>query len=76
MTEKHQLDRIEEMLIGLCEGNSNTSISKRDFLDFIMALQCDRKINAIKYFRSFTGYGLKESKDIIYSLFEMNKNNV
>jgi hypothetical protein len=39
--------------------------------EFINAMTCDRKIDAIKAFRNLTGQGLKESKDAVEALLNL-----
>jgi ribosomal protein L7/L12 len=70
----HQLDRMEEMLVKLTKGipDDDTHVLSRDVRLTVTALfgfmRDDRKIEAIKAFRTLTGYGLKESKEEIESI--------
>lgn len=42
-------------------------VAPRDVLEMLAAMRDGKKIEAIKYCRTLTGYGLKESKDLIES---------
>jgi ribosomal protein L7/L12 len=74
MYNMHQLDRIENMLERLTVGlpGDEQHMKKIDVqrlvFDLFGFMLTERKIEAIKAYRTLTGMGLKESKDAIESV--------
>ncbi len=75
----HQLDRIEEMLMQLVGTNQPDVIRKSDVSRAVIELfgfiVANKKIEAIKLCRALTGYGLKESKDIIMAMYSLRSDH-
>jgi len=83
MSEMHQLDRMEEMLLRMTSNipGGDTHVLKRDVAitvsELLRYLREGRKIEAIKTHRWLTGMGLKESKDAIENtLSELSRQKV
>lgn len=74
MKNLHQLDRIEMMLERLTVGlpGDEQHMKKidvqRHVSDLFGFMLTDRKIDAIRSYRTLTGQGLKESKDAVESI--------
>lgn len=48
--------------------NSRKALFMRDFASLVQAINSKQKIAAIRAFRSMTGMGLKEAKDVVESV--------
>lgn len=72
MTDLHQLDRIELMLVKLADAHPGMDANlvhksdvQRQVVELFSHMLCQRKIEAIRQYRALTGYGIKESKDAV-----------
>lgn len=68
----HQLDRIEEMLKALTgdDQHINREWVRSNVEQLVSAMAMDKKIDAIRYFRTLTGWGLKESKQVVETVMD------